>query len=215
MKKSFFICSGKFTSAFTLVHSNAEGDEQDKARNKDSPEWQVPPSDPHSRGETWKPLSQLACRRWRTRKILTFLQHLLKYHPCAPLPSFLSTEILHSLQFSCRDGLESANVQMNSAEWLLPLWGDMQSVMDNTQIHVAIETFILIHVCAEVQASRDSFKPSWKVSAHQRDSRHNPMRCRWPMHHILCELLVTWGWNKWWEIVCEKSSIWLKPSRIN
>lgn len=65
------------------------------------------------------------------------------------------------------DWLESADVQMNSPEWLLLLQADMQSVMYNTQTHFAIATLTLIDVCTEVQAPVDLFKPSWKVSAHQ------------------------------------------------
>lgn len=111
------------------------------------------------------------------------------------------------------DDLKSTDVQMNSSEWLLSLWGDLQAVTDNTQTHTAIATLTQIYICRKVQSLRDSFKSSWKVPACQQESKHNPTRWRRPTHHVLYELLVTWGWNKWWEIVCEKSNIWLEPSR--
>lgn len=159
-------------------------------------------------------LLQLECRRWRSREILAFLQYLLKYPSITHVFHFSHswTQKYFVTIFMQGDDMKSTDVQMNSSELLL-LWGDLQAVTENTQTHIAIATLTQIYICRKVHSPRDSFKSSLKVSACQWESRHNPMRWRRPMHHTLHELLDTWGWNKWWEIVCEKSNIWLKPSR--
>lgn len=161
-------------------------------------------------------LFQLACTRQTTRRILTFLQQLFKYHPCTVCSFHSQTQKYFAADSLCKEMAWRALM----CKWIHQSGHCCFRQICNLWwiIHKHTLLWQRSHWYMFVQRSESQ----WTHSAlHEKFQLTNkragiiPWDWRWPMHHILCELLIAWGWIKWQDIICEKFSVWLTLSRAN